>query len=341
MSPGPAWLNSALGAIAAVLLAALSGCQHASSSGPGQVIQPWRVLERVGDVRSTTDIGRERQSLRPGDRINDGRVLTTGKGGLVILAANGVQLTAGENSSIRLSAPTAVNLTLDHGWLRVRIATAANREARVKTKDFDIHASNTTLTLRADKEGTDLSVDAGSAVLASTDGRHRATLVAGAAAKIDRTVNDKLMIRRASGQSFNTVTPFSGADPENNQTSPHSARIDPDGTDLLKPIPATVPMKVESPMIRPASRINKDGVSRANTSPPIRNANAIVLPAISPQKSSADPFGVLTAGNVASPLSSEGENEPRPTDTMHEKVGEIESLQQQFDLLTEGLTEGL
>ena len=92
---------------------------------------PWRVMERVGDVRAMKDGGVEATSLRPGETVDDDHHVTTGPGTLLILSRNGFQLTAGENSSFQglPGAGASPKLSLNYGWLRVRLATPVDQRS--------------------------------------------------------------------------------------------------------------------------------------------------------------------------------------------------------------------
>ncbi|MGI9510774.1 MAG: FecR domain-containing protein [Geminicoccaceae bacterium] len=247
LSSGSRKVGSLVGATFAILMLTVTGCQHAPKSGDRQVAKAWRVLERVGQARTAKVGDPASDLLRPGELIVPGTKVSSGKGALLIIQKDDVQITVGENTSLKL--PTAASdsgLFLDRGWLRLRLTTAANRMLRVTTDHFDINASNTTLTLRADAHGSDLSVDSGRATLATTDGLHHATLVAGAAAKIDQSSSSDLLIRNASGRPFLKVAPLPAraAPPAGDKTAP-----EPKATGAL-PVamqPPATPAKAKEP----------------------------------------------------------------------------------------------
>ncbi len=326
----------------AILGVSLAGCQHSSSFERESSRDAWRVMERVGDIRMTRNDGFESRSLRPGELVADDGQVTTSGNSLLIISKNGFQLTAGENTSFRLpSAAAAPNLFLERGWLRVRLAKPVDQEVRIKTAEFDINASNATLTLRAEGGGTTLTVDAGSAVLATTDGRHRATLVAGAAAKMDPTSGDDLLIQPASGRGFTKVSP-----PPASTRSPSSDRnlgaLD-KTKDKTKPQPAAAPPAESDLIILPAS--HRKMVHKNHPKP----MDAIAKATLPPQPTDLQPSGRHPTKTDTHPPrqgdiipSSMPEDEPPITgDDERVRRSVYDPLQLQFDSLTEGLVDGL
>lgn len=339
--------------IVAIMGLSVAGCQHHAPSDAGMPSQAWRVMESIGDVRTTRDDGLQSAPLRPGETIGDNLTVTTSEGSLLILSRNGYQLTAGENTSFRLpAAKTASDLFLDHGWLRIRIANPVNREIRIKTVQFDINAAKATLTLRADPDSADLTVEAGSAVLATTDGRHRATLVAGATAKMDPTSGNDLMIRPASAQGFSKASTLS-------VTTQHpSNSLDPTAPKEAESQPATasfpdgnrastrVSLPGNDPIILLASRPKKVDDNRPEAREPITSATR------SPRKTASTSFSPLLSkrfkgssmerGVIPSSMP-EGDDDGLQGSRPHQEIDSpaFDPLQFQFDRLTEGLLDGL
>ncbi len=332
--------------IMAIMALIITACQHRSPSEIARADDPWRVMERVGDVRATKNGEGLAKSLRPGEAVTDHHHVTTGAGTLLILARNGFQLTAGENTSFRLPGTEAnPKLSLDYGWLRVRLAKSVDQEARIQTTEFDISASHATLTLRSDAAGTSLTVDAGSAVLATTDGRHRTTLIAGAAAKMAPRSGDYLMIKRASGQDFTAISPLPAA----TQTK---------GDDQTQPAPkVTEPQPVKT-------LLRAERLATAKAAP---GSDLAIVPASRPKKAAGrPPESRKTITSTASLLQSKvsdtnpdhrGQAETgvrvipsaKPEDDAKTPIADPESLdtssfdplQLQFDQLTKGLLDGL
>ncbi len=302
--------------IAAVICLAAAGCQHSPLSNAQQASEAWRVMERVGDVRMVKDGGGESSPLRPGEAIADNRQVTTSEGSLLILSRNGFQLTAGENTSFRLPAREATSgLFLDHGWLRVRLEKPVDQEMRIKTAEFDINASRAMLTLRATSDGTNLTVEAGSAILATTDGRHRATLTAGAAAKMNPASGDDLLIQPASGKGFTRASP----------------------------LPAAGQRKDGNLAILPASRKKKPFINRLEAPTPGAKGNASRAPAISPPIAMGPPRSSAEKNLIPSSMPEVGQDRLPAALPFDQRIDDLayDTLQLQFDRLTEGLVDGL
>ena len=303
--------------ITAILCISLFGCQLPSSPDTKRLHEAWRVMERVGNVRMNGGRGNDYAPLRPGETIADNSQIMTSGGGLLIISRNGFQVTAGENTSFRLpTTETTSGLFLDRGWLRVRLAKPVDQEVRIKTAQFDINASRAKLTLRATSEGTSLMVDAGSAVLATTDHRHRATLVAGAAAKIGPNSGGKLLIRPASGQGFTQISP----------------------------LPATSPHSDSNLAILPATRAKKPDINRLEAPDSDVNESSLQMPIASPSTPQNDITRSSEGKNVIPSSMPEG-NDGGLTATRprHQQMNNLtfDPLELQFDRLTEGLVDEL
>lgn len=339
--------------IVAIMGLCLTGCQHVLPSDTDMPREAWRVMERIGDVRATTDNGLSSERLRPGETIDDNRQVTTSGGSLLILSRNGFQLTVGENTSFRLSAAKAPSdLFLDNGWLRIRLAMPVDREIRIKTAQFDINAAKATLTLRADPDSTILTVDAGSAVLATTDGRHRATLVAGAAATMAPSSGDDLLIRPASARGFNKVSPLPAPiqHPSNGESATPSKETRSRSATASLHGGNRAPTKASLPgndlAILPASRPKKPASSRSEGREPITNANPLPRQAAPQSIHPLLPKGAtrssMEVNVMPSSMPEKGEGE-LPASQLHQQVGSptYDPLQLQFNRLTEGLLDGL
>ena len=344
-------------AIVAVVLL-LVGCQHNAPADVTDALESWRVLERVGDVRALEESGMASRPLRPGDTISGNSQITTDKGALVIMARGGVQLTAGENSSLTLPASKGpTSLVVERGWLRTRIANGVDRELRIKTPKFDISAANTTLTLTTADNGTELSIESGTAVLATIDGRHHATLVAGAGAKMNSGSNDDLLIRPASGQLFAKVTPFqTPADRQDDDGSrptsePTSEKAAPKLSSAANHEPTTRPAKAEPAaatgmarddvMIRPASRLRRPGsfeqappAGAKPTSPPI-------VPVVHQARGGRTSPLESPVEAMSQPSASDVRERPIPAGRVREPAASTDAVQLKFDRLTDGLLESL
>ncbi|MGI9416551.1 MAG: hypothetical protein ACR2RA_01805 [Geminicoccaceae bacterium] len=332
------------GTIAAISLIMLSlvGCQHPSMSTSEKQSEAWRVLERVGDVRVAGKSGRATSLVRPGETLADDGLVTVDRGALLILAKPGIQLTAGEDTSLRLATDgTGSSLLLDRGWLRVRLATAVNHAARIKTAAFDINASSATLTLRAGEERSDLSIEDGSATLATVDGRHHATLVAGAAARIEEGIDGTLMIRPASGQAFRKVTPLPATNQHQEENHDLTVQAEPDAPSAMAAPPAASRSQ-ERMAILPASRLIKPREHPTNMPAPIEIAGR--APTLAPTAAKAAPapdVQIQRRQEMTLPETSFVAADRQPNTSIIRQAGTPDPLQQKFDRLTAGLLDGL
>ena len=353
--------------IAAVIALTIAGCQHAPEAYRDKSSMGWRVLERVGQARMVHDDSPASELLRPGETLGHHTQVINGRGALLILQKDGVQITAGEETSFRLPEATAnSSLDLARGWLRLRLATAANQKTRVKTAHFDINTANATLTLRATPEGSDLTVEAGSITLATTDGLHHATLVAGAAAKMERASGDDLLIRKASGRPFTRVAPLP-AEPAGQASEPTpSAPIE----IPVEPVAEQPSMKAPPPPISAAaasdlSTIKKDVVILPASRPsrvdmPIpemrlpEDSGRLPSGLSSPAPRRNAPLAAIARPSFAEPITRPAIAEPatRPSaparailqwsaDPIVRPADSSDPLQVDFDRLTEGLIDGL
>lgn len=341
-----------IGTVVAIIVLAVAGCQHAPRSARGMPPEAWRVLERVGEARTVDENSPASGLLRPGETLADRTQVISGKGALLILQKGGVQITVGEDTSFRL--PTAAadsGLDLDRGWLRVRLVTAVNRKMRVKTAHFDINASNTTLALRAAPHGSDLTVEAGSVTLATTDGLHHATLVAGAAAKINQASGDYLLIRTASGLPFTRVAPLPAKSRhhDSDPSKPNEALAQPvaeqPSTKAPPPRkPVAAPTMEEDVVILPASRLKSADMPRSGqpTREPIISLPPKPLPSVSlrnaPPTAIAQPS--FTEKIISSSIPAAADIK-RPAEPVLRQADASDPLQIDFDRLTEGLVDGL
>lgn len=360
-----------LRAVIAIMVLSFTGCQHASTSSTGTLTETWHVLERIGEVQLVGNGGSEGTLLRPGETITADRLLTTGNGAHLILARDGVQLTADENTALKLPAGVGTSsIVLEKGLVRLRLATAANQTAHIKTADFDINSAHATLILRTDEDGTDLAVETGSITLAAANGRHHATLIAGAAAKIDRTSGGDLLIRPALGKAFAKVVPR----PEKVQT-PSSNNKPPTPREVKaravapKPRPqppdtADAAASTETAVIRPASRLklqshpeprshsNKADAPLPEPPNPIKTVDLPPKLTISPPSPATSPSPAehplpkrvkspSPARRGLAPLMFAGADDRQSANPVNRPAATSDPLQLRFDRLTEGLVDGL
>jgi hypothetical protein len=345
--PRPAFLDRMTVAITALLLAILSGCQSPSSSGLPKTVEPWRLLERVGHVRAATNADALARAVRPGDLLTEGHILSTGRGGLAILKTDGVQLTLGESTSVRLSTPDMPNIALNQGWLRVRATTAANRKARITNRHFSVHGSNTVFVIRADHDGATLSVDSGDIVLSAMNGLHRAVLAAGAGAKIGNATSHELMVRKASNEDFIKLTPLSTKESDDSAPSsmmPASGANRPaDASKNAMIIRRASQRSLKKEREHLSDTASRSGARVTTESRTVPTPPAVVraLSEVTPPPLSVEPLGALPSNAPVVSSSSRIDDGVRPSSSPPDTVDELDHLQMQFDLLTEGLTDNL
>lgn len=303
-----------------MLLSSILGCSHPSTETNDSSFSTWRVLERVGNVRASNEGATAIASLRPGDTLASDHQLVTGKSALLILAGDGIQITTGKNTSLQLSA---TSLFLNHGWVRIRLTRAVNRKVRIQTTQFDLSASSTMMILRAAAGSADVTVETGSVRLATSDGRHQATLVAGAAAKIDHAQGDDLLIRPAFEKAFARQQPLSAAA-------------------ISTPIDSSTP--AASLAISPASRLNDVGVNRQSLQKP-DNIAATGSALMTSKSNKAAPTnkaaGPLIEMDTLPGPTPDGISALQPVNTTLESTGFTDPLELQFDRLTKGLVDQL
>ncbi len=349
----PGLIGHAACAVVALLLPVLSGCQSPPSAESSRAIEPWHVLERVGNVRSAMTSSALTEAIQPGDIIVNGRIVSTGKGGSAILKGNGLQLTLGDMTSVQLPTAAMSDLVLNSGRLRVRAATAVNQTTRIVTEDFDIHSASTTFLLLANPDGATLSVDSGSVVLTTRDGLYRTLLSSGASAMINRVNGDDVMIKRASNETYEKLAPLAADMPDQVPASLTAAPPTIDSPNKPKAEEATV-----DAIIRLASRPraavrsetkrtpepNINDQAQATMQPPIDPMNAEIVPALSQPKPAPvfiEPLNVWPLSTTPVPSVLEDDESTQPPSRAPDLPNELDPLKLQFELLTEGLTEDL
>jgi hypothetical protein len=351
----------------------LAGCQHTVPTSGNLAGGRWLVLERVGQIRSIDAHGREATPPRPGETIADHQRIQTGSGAALILARAGMQVTAHEATSFELAPRSGADLLLERGSLRLRLASAINHEARIETAHFGINASHAILSLRAAPAGSELEVDSGSVVLATIDGRHQATLVAGAGAKIDPASGTDLLIRPGAGQAYALAVPLQPAIPDDTSDSASSRPIG----DVISAMDREAPMiglaagsfagPAGQPVIRPASHPEDMDQGRNQESEATEPASVTPIPPAAqtfagrpadaqPVRRSAlvtaDPSVVAIGRTPPEPkverpsvapqgLAPRQAGTTRSAAAAPDKMEWLDPLQLHFDRLTEGLVDDL
>ena len=344
----PALLDKAARTVIALGLAFLAGCQSPPPASLPQAVEPWRVLERIGNVRATRNAEALAKAIHPGDVLIGGHILSTGRGGIAILKTGGVQLTLGENTSVQLSGPGMTDVSLNHGQLRVRAATAANRKTRIVTRQFDIHSSSTSFVLHANQDGATVSVDSGSIVLATSDGQHRIVLSAGTDAMLNGSTNNDLSIRRASSETFTKVAPLSTTVPDGSVSSsitPPTSNDRPipaeDSDMIIRPASLPSPKRDrEEPTSSPASP-NRTQVVAQDAIPP---RHSEIIPAtsdIAPKSLTVEPLDTRPSNDPGLSSSSSLNDDVASPSQRNDNIDELDILRMQFDRLIEGLADDL
>lgn len=345
-----------LGVAVAIIALTIAGCQHAPRPDQDRSSMGWRVLERVGQARMVDENSPVSEVLRPGETLAHRTQVSNGKGALLILQKEGVQITAGEDTSFRLPGAAAnASLDLDRGWLRLRLASAANKKTRIKTTHFDINTANATLTLRATSQGSNLTVEAGSITLATVDGLHHATLVAGAAAKMDRASGDDLLIRKASGRPFTRVAPLPARSTGHDSKRVPSATIKAPAEPVVEQPTMKAPSsptaavldrstKKEDVVILPASRLKRVDMPNREKRMPEETGRMPSGHSSSVSRINV-PAAAITRPSLVEPITppsiptrAERQRVPGP---IIQSAGTFDPLQVNFDRLTEGLVDGL
>lgn len=342
--------GATFGIIVAILAFGLVGCQQASQVGVEPSRGTWHVQERVGDIRASTEEGRESVRLRPGETIAGDRVITTGRGALLILSTDGVQLTLGQETTLRLTHPSRGDLFLEQGSMRLRLAKAVNREARIQTPHADLSASSAMLSLRTWLDKTALTVVAGNVVLATTDGRHRANLFAGAEATIDQASGGGLLLLPNGSEATADAEPLSQSIPDEHARGATVFSADDRSNGASGPVArpdrqdAEVSVSPGQTVIRPASRLKDPPGHREGDAASTGRADLKAMPVLARPVEAVSPLTVESV-RIDHDVLPEPQGEPshhaEPSETSSGMAGPIDPLQLQFDLLTEGLVDQL
>ncbi len=300
-------------AMAAVLV--LAACQPGSPPELGPSGSPWRVIETSGEVRIEQQGLLYGMSLRSGDEFaSDSRVFVE-KSGHLIMSRSDVQFTANGRALITLSASGAPTVfSHDRGRIRVRFTAAANAPKRLATPHLVASGTNAVLDLDVDDQGTDIKVIDGSVTLSTSNGRHYAKLVSGAAARLGDKTDGQMEIQPAAEKPFRPSPTI-----EATATSDASPAPKPAARPTTKMRQASKPdHRSKAPVtfaVLPAARLKPE------VRPPANNAKSEMAKPIEP--------ALLSAGSA----------EPAPVRAT--PIGRRTPLEKQFDQLTEGLLDGL
>jgi FecR protein len=160
---------------------ALASCQSfRGAPDPDPAVADWRVVERLGDARFLPPGASPWTPAIAGTLVPAASQVTTGKGGRVILARAGSQISAAPGSEFTLpGAGSAARLEQHSGRLRFRIADAGPEELAVRTPFLGVLAGGGAFEVLVSATATEVTVETGTLRVVTPDGARQASLVAG------------------------------------------------------------------------------------------------------------------------------------------------------------------
>jgi hypothetical protein len=299
-----AWSRSWLTLWAAAALAACQGLPPLSlSDTPDELAAPsWRVVERLGEARYLAPSMAGWEQVAPGGMIPAGSQIATGIGGRLIVQQGGSQLSAGTASRFILPGSEASgSVRQSTGWLRYRIATPAAAAFGIETPFLDLLVDDAVLDVTVGERDTEVAVVRGRVLVKTQDGRRQIDLDAGHTGYASLS-GDALAVRRGPGQPPEAVPPL-----------------------VL-------------PALHPERAAGADDVP--DPAGPAAPAAAVVQRAAP----AADPPAADPAAAAAAPTPGAAPDvaEPRPAAPLAQAEAEpAEQVRRRFDVLTEGLLDGL
>jgi hypothetical protein len=160
---------------------ALAGCQSfRGAPDPTAAVADWRVVERLGDARFLPPGASPWTPAIAGSLVPAASQVTTGKGGRVILARAGSQISAAPGSEFTLpAAGPAARLEQQSGRLRFRVAAAGSEELAVRTPFLGVLAGGSVFEVLVSATATEVTVETGVLRVVTPDGERQASLEAG------------------------------------------------------------------------------------------------------------------------------------------------------------------
>jgi hypothetical protein len=197
-----------LAALAA--LTALSACATAPDEQPAEVpTAGWRVVERVGEARYSPPDAVTWLAVITGRPIAEGSEVTTGRGGRLIVATSNRHISVGPASRFVLPHPDWNDrLEQRAGWLRYRMANAADAPFRVHTRSLDLEFTAAVIDVRVEQGATEVTVKEGEVRLATPDGLRRTEIATGQSARAGGFEGVQLAVRGALGKTLEPVEPL-------------------------------------------------------------------------------------------------------------------------------------
>jgi hypothetical protein len=165
--------------------AALSACQNLSqpvpwSSQRSEPVPSWRVVERVGESRFLSPSMSGWEQVEARSILPAGSQISTGIGGRLILTQASNQLSAGTNSRFILPDPgPGGSLRQTAGWLRYRIADAPSGSFGIETPFLDLAVGDAVVDVTVAESETEVAVLSGRVHVKTQDGRRQIDLHAG------------------------------------------------------------------------------------------------------------------------------------------------------------------
>jgi hypothetical protein len=332
--------SEGLAALLCLAVAMLAGCGRTPPSIADRSSAGWLVLERIGAAR--IESGRAMGEPLPGETLANGTTITTGRSAQLIVSGDGIQLTAGADTSLTLGSENAPNVVrLDRGRLRLRLAAAVDRGARIDATGLAISAASSVLTLESHQDRAHVAVESGEATVATADGRYRANLTAGAAARTAFSAGGALMVQSASGRGFVEAAPLRAAIKENADGASRAA-LDAQNVRASTAIAAAAPAIALVPASRPKPmRSDKPAGPDAAGATASSNRLVAATQAVRPDALSNDIVEPIKTRVAPTPTRPREEAPDRSGGYVRPAVAPHDRLQAKFDRLTEGLIEGL
>jgi hypothetical protein len=261
---------------------ALAGCQSfRDAPDPDPAVAGWPVVERLGDARFLPPGALPWTPAIAGSLVPAASRMTTGKGGRVILARGGFQISAAPGSEFTLPAtgPTA-RLEQDSGRLRFRVAAGGSEVLAVRTPFLGVLADGSVFEVLVSTTATEVTVETGTLRVVTPDGERQASLEAGQSVYATRPIGKELAVHLPHDRALEpAVVPAMRPRPEAPAPMPGRAPSAPSGADRASEasLPDAAPALTGAPSLSIAARAdvppgNAAGQRRLETSRPSAEA---------------------------------------------------------------------